>query len=280
MKYTIGTASRLGNRQMNQDRFDIFEAKDTVLLVMADGMGGHKGGEIAAEAACRAAGQLFYKTKLPITNAPAFLKQVVVQCQTDVVKAGINQSPEIEPKTTLVICLIQKGDVIWAHVGDSRLYIIREEAIVEHTVDHSSVERLFQLGQITKQEKKTHPSRHMVTQCMGARHKPPRASMSAMMSLQPQDVLLLCSDGLWGQLHSQDIKRGFVHHDMNQSVDALAEKAEANAYPKSDNISAIALRWISTKDVSVDQFCENELQDLLDSVDDINRAVNEIQKRG
>jgi len=280
MKYAIGTASRLGNRQMNQDRFDIFESKDTVLLVMADGMGGHKGGEIAAEAVCRAAGNFFYKTKLPITNAPAFLKQVVVQCQADVVKSGINHKPEIEPKTTLVICLIQKGDVIWAHVGDSRLYIIRDEAILEHTVDHSSVEKLFQLGKITQQEKETHPSRHMVTQCMGVRHKPPRASMSAMMSLQPQDVLLLCSDGLWGQLHSQDIKRGFMQHDMNQSVDALAEKAEANAYPKSDNISAIALRWISSKEVRVDQFCENEFQDLLDGVDDINRAVNELQKRG
>ena len=280
MKYNIGTASRLGNRHVNQDRFDVFESKDTVLLVMADGMGGHKGGEIAAEVACRAAGQVFNKTEFPIGNAPAFLKQIVVQCQADIVKAGINHAPEIEPKTTLVLCLIQKGDVIWTHVGDSRLYVIRNEVILQHTVDHSNVERLFQLGQITKNEKKTHPSRHMVTQCLGARNKPPRPNVSSMMGLQPQDVLLLCSDGLWGQLHSQDIKLGFVQRDMDLSLNALAEKAETNAYPRSDNISAIALRWISAKDVSLDSFGDNELQDLLDSVEDINRAVNEIQKRG
>jgi serine/threonine protein phosphatase PrpC len=265
---------------VNQDRFDIFESKNALLLVMADGMGGHKGGEIASDVACRAAGQVFNKTKFPVTDTPSFLKQVVVQCQSEIIKAGIDHAPEIEPKTTLVLCLIQNAEIIWSHVGDSRLYVIRDDVIVEQTVDHSSVERLFQLGQITEKEKKTHPSRHMVTQCMGSRSKPPRPSISNMISLQAHDVLLLCSDGLWGQLQPQDIKLGFNQTDMDQCLDVLAGKAETNGYPKSDNISAIALRWISDKDVRVDDFCENELQDLIDSVEDINRAVNEIQKQG
>lgn len=280
MKYSVGTASRLGNRHVNQDRFDVIEGKDCVLLVMADGMGGHKGGEIAAEVACQAAATAFNSSQFPIKDAPQFLRSVVIQCQADVIQAGMDHAPEIEPKTTLVLCLIQNGEAIWAHVGDSRVYIIREEVILEQTIDHSSVERLFQLGQITAAEKSSHPSRNLVTQCMGSRNNLPRPSISDFVTLYPHDVLLLCSDGFWGQLNDQDIKRGFSQLNMNICLDALASQAESNAYPRSDNISAIAFRWISNRDICVDSFSDNEIQDLIDSVDDISRAVDEIQKQG
>jgi len=88
MKYSVGTASRLGNRHVNQDRFDVLESKESVLLVMADGMGGHRGGEVAAEAACRAAAQVFNRSQFPVTDVPAFMKQVVVQCQAEIIKSG------------------------------------------------------------------------------------------------------------------------------------------------------------------------------------------------
>lgn len=280
MKYSVATASRLGNRHMNQDRFDVIEGKNSVLLVMADGMGGHKGGEIAAEVACQAAAVAFNKRKFPIVDAPQFLRNIVVQCQAEIIQAGLDHAPEIEPKTTLVLCFIQNGDAIWAHVGDSRVYIIREEVILEQTVDHSSVERLYQLGKITEAEKSSHPTRNLVTQCMGARNSWPRPSISDVVTLRPHDVLLLCSDGFWGQLDKRDIKRGFSQPNMHHCLDVLAGQAESNAYPRSDNISAVALRWISNKDICLESFSDHEIQDLIDSVDDINRAVDDIQKLG
>lgn len=245
MHYQLATTSHLGNRKSNEDRLAVVEQSDAVLLVLADGLGGHRGGQLAAETATDTAVRSFAERTQPVTSPQILLREIFLQCQLAIIEQGLHHLPPLEPKCTLVACLLQQGEATWAHVGDSRLYVIRENVIVEQTQDHSMVEMLYQEGIISEEQKETHPSRHKITQCMGARARPAQPTLSDTISLAAGDTVLLCSDGFWGQLQAKDLKCGFTAPDLSQDLEQLAHRAEASAFPRSDNITAVVLRFIS-----------------------------------
>lgn len=287
MKLHFAQANRLGNREANQDRLSIFEAKTCVLLVVADGMGGHTGGEIAAQITVDTLGKHFQSTAKPVRNPRAFLGLAIEAAHNNVVHARKENPANIDPRTTCIACLLQNKTAIWAHVGDSRLYLIRDNALIERTQDHSYVEDLHQKGQITEDEMLTHPMRNYLTECIGGDRGKPKITFSEYKDMKPNDILLLCSDGFWSQLDQNHLYSISDGTDLDARLDELAGTAEQRFYPQSDNISAIAVRWLENESatkasVKTSGHPENaknnqEEPDVNDAIDAITTALEQYQ---
>lgn len=243
MKISSAQANRLGNREANQDRQNIFEAKDSVLLVVADGMGGHAGGELAAEITVQTLEKHFQSTAKPVSNPRAFLGLAIESAHNNIVRAGSEKN--IDPRTTCIACLIQNHKVYWGNVGDSRFYLIRENKVVTRTLDDSYVEELHKKGEITEKQMLTHPMRNYLTRCLGGNRGIPKITCGEH-ELQSQDVLLLCSDGFWSQLDENQLISISAASDIDIRLNELAGIAEQQYYPQSDNISALAVRWFES----------------------------------
>jgi PPM family protein phosphatase len=242
MDCEIGQACRLGDRSSNQDRIGVACAEGAVLLALADGMGGHAGGEIAAQVAVASLCSRFRKSATPVPDPSVFLKAAIEEAHHQVVAAGQAHRPPITPRTTLVACLVQGDQACWAHVGDSRFYLLRLGQVVERTRDHTYVERLYEVGLISDEERLTHPLRNVVTGSVGGEGQP-AVTVNPAVRLTPGDVLLLCSDGLWGALPEPEIAAAVERRPLARAVEGLAQRAEQASHPHSDNISVLALRW-------------------------------------
>ena len=133
----------------------------------------------------------------------------------------------------------------WAHVGDSRLYLFRGGVPVFRTVDHSYVEQLYQQGVISRSEQDSHPRRNHVTQCIGCLPQEPEVEVGKGKLLLKDDVILLCSDGLWAALDDGQLGAMLEGDSLDEMAERMATRAEQLAYPHSDNISILALRLTS-----------------------------------
>lgn len=245
MKYETAQCSLLGNRSMNQDRCLVLEAPDAILLCLADGMGGHPKGEMAAQILMDNARRAFLTSRKPISNPHFFLSGLMDMSHKQILEFGHNQEPPIEPRTTGVLCLVQEDSAYWAHIGDSRLYIMRDGVIHLRTDDHSYVEHLRQQGIISAAQVHTHKFRNYVTRCLGGTNNRPVAELSGPHPLKEGDIVLLCTDGFWGPLSERPLvdslfgKRG----PLLSGIRDLADKAVQTSQPESDNVTAVALRW-------------------------------------
>ena len=242
--YEIAEVSRRGHRTTNQDRCIIRRDRDSLLLVVADGMGGHPRGETAAQIVVDTCAALFDVAPKPIFDPPLFLRLLAGRSHTLVSRYGEGQRPPIDPRTTAVAALIQDGTVYWAHVGDSRFYLLRGGTIAAQTVDHSFVQQMEQDGLLNDRAAATHPMRNLVTRCIGGNGEPPEATLGGPRKLLGGDIVLLCSDGLWGPHEASDLTRAFsaAAVPLQATLERLAENAEQRSAPYSDNITALALR--------------------------------------
>lgn len=280
MKYEIGQVNRLGNRSSNQDRFSAVESDEGVLLVLGDGMGGQARGEVAAQLLIDTARKAYLESPRPIENPESFLEKVLVYAHKMINAFGRRQQPPITPGTTGVLCLIQDGQAIWAHVGDSRLYIFQQGISIYRTTDHSYVEHLLQKGAISRREQDSHPQRNEITQCLGCRTSSPEVTVSKTVKLKPGDIILLCSDGLWGPL--DDAQMGTQLYDdtpLDDLLNVMAEKAERISYPRSDNISGLALRFISNESSQSKPRSEEPSDNSqMKEVDELESAIAKIEE--
>jgi len=246
MRYETAQVNRLGNREKNQDRVAIVENDGAILMVLADGLGGHHGGEIASQKAVDMFIQLFGEQEIPLADPRQFLKMGMDSAHRSIVDAGNAQFPPIIPRTTCVACVIQGGNATWAHIGDSRLYVYRDSEKHFRTMDHSIVEELFQKGVINEMERATHPKRHHITRCLGGDTEP-ESNLEQTQTLKTGDVIIMCSDGLWDPLGDEGIAE-FLDANLSESVDNMAYEAENRSQPRSDNISVAGFRFLSAAD--------------------------------
>ena len=244
MKYVIGQANRLGNRKSNQDRFTAIETSEGGLLVLGDGMGGQADGEVAAEILVQTAKKLYLAVSRPVLEPRVLLNEIITKAHFAILRYGHSQNPPVNPGTTAVVCLIQGGKATWAHVGDSRLYVFQNGLPIYRTRDHSYVETLMERGVISRDEAETHPRRNQLTRCVGCLPAVPEITFNTPVSLQVGDVVLLCTDGLWGALDDVQIGAMLRGH-LEEQIDALAERAESISYPHSDNVSVLAMRLLA-----------------------------------
>lgn len=280
MQYIIGKTSRLGNRESNQDRLVVLEHDGVVLLVVADGLGGKKGGALAAQTLTDTASAIFTASSLPVKDPGQFLSNILVSAHHNIKKTGAEQDPPLTPGTTGVLCLIQEGMANWAHVGDSRLYLFRDGLPLYRTQDHSYVEQLYQEGQISLDHVQGHPMRNYVTRCLGLTDGDPEVTLSKDIQMQTGDILLLCSDGLWDPIDDAQLGAIIVKGRLNDALNQLAERAEQVSYPASDNITGLAFQLMSVKlsgkTVEAEKMVPHKAADPLDSaIGEIERALKQ-----
>jgi len=245
--YDTAQVSLVGDREMNQDRCTLVRQQQTLLLVLADGMGGHPRGEMAAQIAVDSFVGSFGASTQPIADPGAFLHRQVLEAHHEINAYGHQQRPPIEPRTTLVAALVEPARVTWTHLGDSRLYLLRKGLVLTQTLDHSYVRMLVEQGVIGEEQSDSHPLRNYVTRCLGGANEIPEPTPGSGDGLQPGDVLLLCSDGFWGSLGKDRLVRGLADTatPLEQQLKSLAESARSEAYPRSDNVTAVALRRLA-----------------------------------
>lgn len=246
MNVEYAKVSALGDRQDNQDRAAVVVADNAALMMVFDGMGGHSDGARAAETGLKVIQDLFMKSKLPIFDPQGFLYSALSRAHDEVVGLGGDVAVDFRPRATCAICLVQEGGTFWAHVGDSRIYHIRNLMVLERSRDHSHVEVLIQEGAITEEEALDHPMRNFVECCIGGDAPVPDMSITGKRKLAPGDVLLACSDGLWSGLTDEDMAQIALPGEKNlaDNLKALSMKAlDANS-PYSDNTTGTAMRWL------------------------------------
>lgn len=246
MRYEVGQASRVGDRMNNQDRTGLVERRDAVLLAVADGMGGHPAGDFAAETVVDKAREVFEGWPLPVRDPPALFREVIERAHKALVAFAQERGLSLNPGSTAVLCLVQEGRAHWAHVGDSRLYLLRNGQTLRRTRDQSYVESLYQQGLIGEEEMATHPLRSQVTECVGCQGQPPAMEVGRAQTLHRGDVLLLCSDGLWGALPDAELGELLAEGNLSAGIERAVQRAEWLAHPFGDNIAAVGLRLLES----------------------------------
>jgi len=243
MKFTIYQNSRQGPRPYNQDRLAYSYSKDALLLVIADGMGGHRHGEIAAQLAVTTMTEAFQRLALPFLSSPAkFLIEHIQQIHDMIDQITQEQEMLESPRTTIVAAVVQRGMLYCAHVGDSRLYHFRDGHLLYRTEDHSVVQSLYNKGIINKDEMSNHPYRHKVYSCLGG-DVPPKIELADRQELAEGDTVLLCTDGVWGAVADDQIKHILYGSSITDNVTELLNLAESVSRDQGDNMSAIGLQW-------------------------------------
>jgi len=238
------TVSLLGDRQENQDRVQVATDDGAILLIAIDGMGGHADGERAAEMAVEAIVKAFKAEPHPVFDPFGFLHLAIGMAHATVVQLGADLNIETRPRATCALCLVQDGVAYWAHVGDSRIYHLRDSGVLEHSRDHSHVNVLLHDGAITAGELNSHPMRNYVECCLGGDAELPHMSVSTRKILQPGDIMLACSDGFWSPLTGAEIASlTEADSELDNGLQQLAELAARKSAPRSDNTSAVALRY-------------------------------------
>jgi PPM family protein phosphatase len=238
--------SLVGDREDNQDRVTVAATDTAALMIVIDGMGGHSDGSRAADTALKSLLDSFHQTSHPLFDPLGFLHMSLSRAHDDVARLGSGQSIDARPRATIALCLVQEGAAYWAHVGDSRIYLIRHGKTLERTRDHSHVELLLREGKITEEEVANHPMRNFVECCLGGDPSIPEMTIGGRRLLEPGDVLLLCTDGIWANLKDADIA-AFFREDTQQLrawLEALGRRAVQASSPFSDNSSAAVLRWL------------------------------------
>lgn len=240
-EYQTAFVSLTGDRDLNQDRHAIFGRGAERLLLVADGMGGHPRGEVAAQLLIDYAEE---RCGSGAIQAPeSFLQDLIAGGHRRIQDFGRSQSPPIQPGTTLVVVLVQPQGLSWAHAGDSRLYRL-QAGVMARTRDHSYVQQLVDRGELSPAEAESHPLRNYLTQCLGGPGPAPQASFGSAGALAPGDALLLCTDGFWGGLVQAEIKRLLAARDapLQAGLERLAARAVGAGHPYADNATALALR--------------------------------------
>jgi serine/threonine protein phosphatase PrpC len=297
MRFTIFQESRKGAREVNQDRIAYTYSRETLLLVVADGMGGHLGGEIAAQIAVRLFIERFQQEAKPILRNPLkFMQETLLRAHAALASYASQFSMLETPRTTCVAAVVQGNHAYWAHVGDSRLYLLRQGKLIGATKDHSKVQYLVDQGIIAPQDVPTHPDRNKIFSCLGGAAEPV-IDLSKRTPLANGDILILCSDGLWSVYPVREMSTMLTSTPILTTAPQIMREAEERGGAEGDHLSAIIVRWgpetladhatTTTEALALGQF-ETQVdatvtltdragahRDLTD--DEIERAIAEIQ---
>ena len=231
-------------REMNQDSYYISDSLSTVKLhLLADGMGGYKGGEIASSLAISCARSYIENNFKDVPKDRASLVQLVassIEYANMVIYEKSRENKELEGMgTTIEVCLIYNNKAYIGHVGDSRIYRVRKEFIRKLTQDHSYVQKLVSDGTITKEEAENHPKKNMLMKALGCNaFVEPDVSVKGFLK---DDIIVMTSDGLTNMVKQEDIFN-IVKGNIEKAPIKLVELANENG--GLDNITVIVIKSI------------------------------------
>ncbi|HEX4332206.1 MAG TPA: protein phosphatase 2C domain-containing protein [Usitatibacter sp.] len=294
MRFTIFQDSRLGDRDGNEDRVGYSYSRDVLLMTVADGMGGHLGGEVAAEIAITEITRRFQNEARHKLRKPFdFLVSAIQSAHRAIVSHAVEQNLLECPRTTVVACIVQNGNAYWAHAGDSRLYVLRKGQMIARTQDHSRVQMMIDAGEITPEAAARHPERNKIFSCLGG-VVPPQIASGREFPLVTGDTVMLSTDGFWGQIPGNILGGVIQKQPVVEVMPGLLEEAQRRARGESDNLSVVAMTWESQDDAGVadtqqlgvgfttssnttEQLEGKGGADADVTEEDIERAINEIQ---
>ena len=244
MKFSIHQATHIGNRKFNQDRAAYSYSSDALLLVLADGMGGHLKGELAAGAIIDTFVIAFGEQALPrIANPTQFLDDTMRIAHERIMEFSHEMGLGGFPGSTCVAALLQDGQLYWGHAGDSRFYLLRDGAVLTRTHDHSMVSQWLDAGVISAEEARVHPHRNQITNCLGGADDIYYMESGGPLALQAGDTVLLGSDGLWGAFTDQELAGSFSSPAISDTLSDLVSRSVERGNGRSDNSTGVAARW-------------------------------------
>lgn len=236
-------------REMNQDSYYVsdLEKDDIKLYILADGMGGYKGGEIASKVAVASARDYiranYYSCRKDRESILNLLEKAVHVANEAVYEKSREDEELHDMGTTLDICLLYNNKVFIGHIGDSRVYRIRKNIIRKLTTDHSYVEKLVKEGTITKEEAYNHPKKNMLMKALGCSNDvEPDVICKGFFK---DDILLMCSDGLTNMLRDNEIYNLLLKHPNNPVESLINNANDLGGY---DNITVIIVDNIDVSD--------------------------------
>ena len=298
MKFSVFQISRRGGREKNEDRMGYCYTRESGLFVLADGMGGHPEGEVAAQIAMQTVAALFQRQARPVLeDVQEFLSSALLAAHHQILRYASDKGMIDSPRTTLVAAVVQAGSATWIHCGDSRLYMVHGGELLTRTRDHSRVQLLMDQGVINEAQAAVHPDRNKVYSCLGGRQTP-EIEFSRKTPLEAGDVLALCTDGLWGVIPGEIQAVALKTENLMKAVPMLLDQADSRGGPSADNLSIVVVRWedsyvedgagassvVSTQTMSrdtitttLDAFGRNPQYKTELSDEEIERAINEIR---
>ena len=228
-------------RRENQDSVYAKQIDDnSALLIVADGMGGHSGGKKASSSAIENIAQNIlstYKKSVSQEEIEELLRSSVSFANQSIYDAAFVNSELKGMGTTVVVALVIDNILYTANVGDSRLYVYTKGELNQITTDHSYVESLVSKGIISKAEAKTHPKKNIITRAVGSDEI---VDIDIFKNeLSKDDVILLCTDGLYGLVNEEEIKE-VLNGDIENAATKLVDMANENG--GKDNISVITVK--------------------------------------
>ncbi|QIL43187.1 serine/threonine-protein phosphatase [Acidovorax sp. HDW3] len=290
MKFSVFQVSRLGGREKNEDRMGYCYTREAGLFALADGMGGHPDGEVAAQIALQTVSALFQRQARPkLPDVKEFLAEALMAAHHQILRHAMEKGMADTPRTTLVAAVVQDGRAEWIHCGDSRLYMVRGGELLARTRDHSYQElRKMAIAGLEK------VNRNVLFTCLGSPSKP-IYDITGPVTLEQGDRILLCSDGLWGTLSDDTIVRQIARQAVAHAVPDLVEDALRKAGEHSDNVTVIAMEWetpdafATTQGISTEGFDDEAFEStiqagpvdaIVDDLDDdaIERSIAEINE--
>jgi serine/threonine protein phosphatase PrpC len=290
MKFSVFQVSRKGGREKNEDRMGYCYTRESGLFVLADGMGGHPEGEVAAQLTLQTISALYQMEARPAVPEPAeFLSTALMAAHRQIIRYATEKGMLDTPRSTLVAAILQGTSATWVHCGDSRLYVVRDGELLMRTRDHSYIEQ--QKAGMIKLEC---INRNILFTCLGS-PTTPVFDITGPVTLLQGDKLLLCSDGLWDSLSDAEIVRQLGSKCVSDAVPELVENALRVGGEHSDNVTVLAMEWEtpdafeSTRGVSTDSIMDGVfastiqaggLDSLVDDLDEatIERSIAEINE--
>jgi serine/threonine protein phosphatase PrpC len=245
LRITVGALTDVGQvRDHNEDALGYYQPREREVLaqkgrlyLVADGMGGHVAGEVASECVVRTVTASYYENPAqPVRQA---LSEAIQQANTALYGATSGEESRRKMATTLVGALPLGRQLHVANTGDSRAYLLRGDTIRQLTEDHSFVTELVKLGRISGEEAINHPQRNVVTRALGT--KPTVEADFYEEAIQPGDTVILCTDGLWGEVSKEEMMQ-MVTQPLHPQEMANELVALANQRGGPDNITVIVLQ--------------------------------------
>lgn len=243
----IGVKTSKGKiREINQDSYYISDDENCPLFIIADGMGGHKAGEIASRMAVEIISSSFLD-EIKAIGTDANDDSIINAIRNSINKANeeiYRKSVEVEEYsgmgTTVTMAYENNGKFFIGHVGDSRAYLLRDNRLWQVTKDHSLVEELVKNGSITREEARFHPQKNIITRALGI-DKEVEIDLIVKEKLK-EDILILCTDGLTNMLNDNEIKELLISSDnMQKACEFMVQLS--NEKGGLDNISVVAVKF-------------------------------------
>jgi len=238
---TFDCYSCSGERDTNEDRFGYQITDSFASFMIADGLGGHIGGSIAAELAVDTAKFIIKNENLP--SPEQYMQTIFERIQNCLIQRQKEVGIPSAYKTTMVILLIYEGRAIWAHIGDSRLYMFSKNTLIFKTTDHSVSQMMVSCGEIKPSQLRGHCDRNRLLRVLGIESDEVRYEISDSVSISPGDAFLLCSDGFWEWIIERKMTKYLKSSNSPQEwLNKMKNEVTRNGTGKNmDNYSAICV---------------------------------------